>query len=349
MATTAQSALNPTWLDVANSMDPNGNIATIVELMADYNEMVRTGTVLPGNLSTGNQTTVRSTLPSVGLRALNSGVPKSKSTKEPQTDTACLLEGYSEIDKEEARINDNGAAFMASESIAFLEAMSQSMENYSFYGDTRNDPKEFMGLSPRYDAAVDRTDPTTQDRRDISYNTFRYAEGDGTTGENTSLWIVTWGAMATHYFLPKVAGAAAGFEREWLGQQTDIDAATGNMHEIYRTHYTWRLGLTVKDWRSNLRICNLNQATLTGGPAATLEETIIDGLHRIRKVMGGRTVIYCNELVASYLDKRAQQKANVNLMNQEFMGKQVTSIRGIPILQTDGILDTEGIVPVVVL
>jgi len=315
-------------------MDPNGAIAAIVEIMSDYNEMIRNGTVLQGNLETGNQTTVRTSLPSVGLRALNQGVPKSKSTTEQQVDTASLLEGYSEIDKEEARINGNSTAFMASETVAFLEAMSQEMERLSFYGDTRVDPKEFLGLASRYSAL-------STDRRNIGYNVTRLEDDAGSAGSNTSLWIVTWGPNSTYYFLPKVEGAKAGFEREWLGQETDI-AADGSMHEIYRTHYIWRLGLTVKDWRANYRIANIDTSAMPATSDSVFEDKVIDALHRIRKPMGGRTVILCNEIVASALDKRAASKGNVHLAHNEWMGREVTTLRGIPIVQTDGILSNEG-------
>ena len=78
MATLATLAL--TLADWANRLDPDGNIPEIVELLSQTNEILQDAVFMEGNLPTGHRVVVRTGLPTVYWRALNAGVPTSKST-----------------------------------------------------------------------------------------------------------------------------------------------------------------------------------------------------------------------------------------------------------------------------
>jgi hypothetical protein len=56
----------------------------------------------------------------------------------------------------------------------------------------------------------------------------------------------------------------------------------------------------------------------------------------------GRTVIYANRVVRTYLDLQAMNKTNVLLRIEEFDGKPVTTFRGIPVRTCDAILSNEA-------
>jgi hypothetical protein len=56
----------------------------------------------------------------------------------------------------------------------------------------------------------------------------------------------------------------------------------------------------------------------------------------------GRTVIYCNRVLRTYLDLQAMNKTNVLLRIEEFDGKPVTTFRGIPVRTCDAILNNEA-------
>ncbi len=322
----------PSWLDVASRMDPKGQIDTIVEIMNDYNPMIADAAVYEGNLTTGHKSTQRTGLPSVAWRLLNQGVPQSKSTTQQVTDTCGMLEGYSEIDKKMAKLNSNSAAFMASEDLSFLEAMSQRMETSTIEGNTALNPERFMGLQPRYSTLA------TTDRRQASYNCIA-ADATPSGSDQSSIYLVTWGVNTAFHMFPK--GSKAGFEREYLGQKTLTDA-DGNQYEGYRTHYAWDIGMVVNDWRSCGRICNIDTSAISAS-GTNIAEAMIRLLHRIRGA-SGRRVWYCGETVYTYLDLQAQNKDNVYLSHGEFAGKEVVTFRGIPIRQTDAITDGEAIV-----
>ena len=56
----------------------------------------------------------------------------------------------------------------------------------------------------------------------------------------------------------------------------------------------------------------------------------------------GRTVIYCNRVLRTYLDLQAMNKTNVLLRLEEFQGKAITTFRGIPVRTVDAILNNEA-------
>jgi hypothetical protein len=56
----------------------------------------------------------------------------------------------------------------------------------------------------------------------------------------------------------------------------------------------------------------------------------------------GRTVIYCNRVIRTYLDLQAMNKTNVLLRIEEFDGKPVTTFRSIPVRTCDSILNNEA-------
>src|SRR5574343_847917 len=109
MATLGAYAL--TLIDWAKRLDPDGMTADIVEMLDETNEVLSDMLWIQGNLPTGHRTTVRTGLPSVAWRLLNAGVTPSKAST-AQIDEQCgILEAWSEVDVELAKLNGNEAAY----------------------------------------------------------------------------------------------------------------------------------------------------------------------------------------------------------------------------------------------
>ena len=317
-----------TLQDFAKRTDPGGKIQKIIELLEKENPILKDMLWMEGNLPTGHLTTVRTGLPSVTWRMLNYGVQPSKSKTKQVTDHCAMLEAYAEVDKKLAQINNNTAAWRLGEDMAFLEAMNQAMADVLFYGDETS-PEKFVGLAPRY-AELTGVDSAANV---IS------ALGDS-SNKQTSLWFVTWDQLATHGIFPK--GSTAGFKHEDLGEVT-LDDEAGGHFQGFRSHYQWDCGLTVRDWRRNVRICNIDTTKLGTSSAAKLFDYLTMAYHKINRY-SGRKVIYCNSTVATYLDLQAQVKTNVYLTQGQMDGEPVTTYRGIPIRVCDAIKDTEAVV-----
>ena len=325
------STTNPTLADVAKRYDADGKIDTIVELLAETNEVLEDMTFLEGNLPTGHKTTVRSGLPSSTWRKLNYGVQPSKSTTVQITDTTGMLEAYAEVDKALADLNGNTASFRLSEDRAFLESMNQTMANTLFYGDTGTDPEKFMGLSARYNS-------TSAESGD------NIIVGGGSGSDNTSIWLVCWGPNTCHGIYPK--GSQAGLKHQDLGEVTLEDAANGK-YQGYRTHYKWDIGMSVRDWRYIVRIPNIDVSNLTkdaSGSSAALVDLMVQAVEKLPNLNLGRCVFYGNRTVSSILRRQITNTSNVRLSMDEVAGKRVMAFDGIPFRRNDAILNDETLV-----
>jgi hypothetical protein len=325
MATIGTTAL--TLIDWSKRLDPNGNTADLVELLNTTNPILTDAAVVEGNLPTGHRTTVRTGLPTPAWRMLNYGVQPSKSTTVQVDDSSGMLEAYSQVDKDLAQLNGNTASFRLSEDRAFIEGMTQEMASTLWYGNTATDPKKFLGLSPRYASLS-------------AANADNIIDASGSGSDNTSIWLITWSDQTTHLIFPK--GSRAGLQSRDLGEQTLIDAA-GGLYQGYRSHYKWDIGLSMRDWRYNVRICNIDVSNLIAdSSAANLTRQMIKATHLLPSDGMGKSVFYVNRTVSTYLDLQMMTATNVNLTLDNADGKRVMSFRGIPIRRSDALLNTEA-------
>ena len=345
MATLSATAL--TLADWAKRLDDEYKVATIVELLSLTNEILDDMLFVEGNLPTGNKTTVRTGLPSSTWRLLNYGVQPSKSTTAQIIDTCGNLEAYAQVDKDIADLNGNTAAFRLSETVSFLESMSQTVASAIFYGNTSVNPERFTGLSPRYNTV---STATAQSAANV-------IDAGGTGSTNTSIWFVVWGERTIQGIFPK--GKIAGLQHRDMGEWTATDAA-GGMYQVYRDHFKWEVGLTVRDWRYAVRIANIDvNLLITGsGSAANLLNLLVKAVNRLPTTGGasavtksdapsitgamGKCVIYCNRTIRTYLELQALNKTNTLLKLEEVDGKPFMSWRGIPIKNCDALLNTEA-------
>jgi len=325
------AATSPTLADLAARMEDK-KIAKVVEILNMTNEILDDMAWIECNDGTNHRTTIRSGLPSGTWRLLNYGVQPEKSRSVQISDSTGMLESYAVIDKALADLNGNSAAFRLSEDMAFIEGMSQTMASTIVYGNISSDPEKFTGLAPRYNSLS-------------AENGENIIDGGGTGSDNTSIWFVTWGNSICHGLYPK--GSVAGLKHRDLGEDTETDAA-GGKYQIYRSHYKWDAGLTLRDWRGLARIANVDVNELadageSGFDGADIPNLMIRAYHKIRRVMKrGRTVIYVNETVYTALDLVASNRTNTWFTKEHGVdGMPIVKFRGIPIKQVDAILDTE--------
>lgn len=324
---------NPTLADVAKRLDPGGKVDTIVEMLNETNEILTDMTSIEGNLPTGHRTTVRTGIPQPTWRKLYGGVQPTKSTTAQVTDNTGMLEAYAEVDKALADLNGNTAAFRLSEDQAHIEGMNQEMASTLFYGNEGTEPAAFTGLAPRYNAISGAT------------NGDNVISAQGGDSDNTSIWLVVWGPNTIHAIYPK--GSQAGLTMVDKGQVTieNVDGSGGRM-EAYRTHYRWDLGLTVRDWRYAVRICNIKTATLKGASPETLQKSLlkymIQASERIPAFGKGRACWYVNRTVREALRLGILEKIANNLSWESVAGKRVMTFDDIPVRRTDALLNTEA-------
>lgn len=323
----------------------NGDNVDVVEALHTLNPVMKDANVLTANKGTTHLSAIRTGLPSVSWGALYEGIDQSKSTTAEVEDTTGFVEGLSTIDERLLNLADNPAALRMSEANPFLEAMTQEFEDSFFYSDSGLSPRKFHGLSPRY-AALSGAPATSQ-----------VVDGGGEGSDNTSIWFVTWADHATSLIVPK--NMTAGIEREDMGRQRVLDADGKPYYakeELFRQH----TGVVVKDWRFNARVANIDVSDVIAGtvPINPLMRAAYYKLHGQRNysmnldnggmISPGRTVIYMNSTMLEALDAEGTNEGAsdnfVRLRPKEIQGEEIMTWRGLPIRETDNLLNTEAAV-----
>ncbi len=321
----------PTLLDWARRLDPKGKIDTVVNLLAETNQILEDMVWLEGNLPTGHSTTVATGIPEPTWRTLYKGVQPTKGTTKQVVDTCGMLEARPHIDIDLAKLNGNSAEWRLSEERLHIEGMNQEMAKTLFYGDTRDEPEKFMGLHPRFSSLS-------------AENGSQIIDAGGEGNDNTSIWLVVWGPNTAHGIFPK--GSKAGMQITDNGKQTITDEQ-GGRYDVLESHYKWDCGLSVRDWRYIVRIANIDVSNLmtfnsSADASANLIRLLIQAVEIPPEVNLGRPVIYCNKTIRTWLRIQMNEKSNVHLSLDEVAGKKVLTFDGIPVRRCDKILSSES-------
>lgn len=335
MATTVKPG-QMTLMDEARRLDPDGKVARIAELMTKRNEILQDAVYLEGNLKTGHTTTMRTGIPTVAWRQINQGVQPAKSTTKQISFTAGHLEGLGQVDEMLVKLSKDPQGLRLSENAPYIESIAQTLATTMFYGDVTIYPDRFTGLTKYYSSTT----------ADSGGNVIL---GGGSDTDNTSVWLVCWGDQTTHCFYPQ--GSKAGIEHNDLGKMLIEDGiTTGSKYMAYVDQYMADCGLAVRDWRFNVRICNLDVSALaTAGASAdssaTLMRFMIQAVNKLPNLNMGRLAWYCNKEVKTALDIQAFNKTNLQLSISEVEGfGPVTKFMGIPVRRCDAILNNESLV-----
>ncbi len=351
MATLGNTYLN--LMDIMKGTNDGKTAAKVIELLMQAHGILDDVIAVPCNNGTKHVHTIRTGLPSNAWGALYQGVPQSKSSRQQVEDTTGFLEGASAVDTRMGDVVSGGLlnGIRLQELAAHTEAMSQEMATGLFYHDTVTDPKKFKGLGARYNSLGGWS------------NGNQIVDAGGTGSDNCSIWFVTWGESATTLLYPK--HTKAGVQREDHGKQRVTDA-NGNPYYVLEEMLRWHIGVSIADHRFNARIANVDVSNLLADPTnidgsnTSIYDVLRKGyykLHNRRTRRAGNNIkdqgvnvrqpaIYMNTDVLEALDAMSVNSgANdsfVRLKPMEIDGKEVLSYRGMPIRETDALLNTEA-------
>ena len=319
-------------IDLYKSQDPKGQIAQVIEMLNEVNQVTQDALAVECNSGTKHLHTVRTGLPSVSWGKLYKGISQSKSQKAQVEDATGFVEGLSTIDSRLLKLaGGKEGAVRLSEAAAYIEAISQEVESKIFYGNTSGAPEEFMGLAPRFNDLGAK-------------NGGQIIDAGGVSTDNTSIWMVTWGDNQTQLLYPE--GTQAGVQREDMGLQRVSDG-NGDAYYAKEEMFTWNIGLAVKDWRYISRIANIDVSDMAAGSVA-LYDFLRKAYYKSqnRRVAGGRQAIYCNRDVLEALDALATNAGAsdsfIRLKPMEIQGQEILTYRGIPIRETDALINAEA-------
>ena len=287
------------------------------------------------NSGENHESKYRTSLPSAYFRMVNDYIPRGKSTTQKQIDTTGSIEAWSEIDAEfidGSAAEGRGAEIRIDESKATIMGIGNTSAHMMLYGSLAEDPRAFDGLATRYSRL-------SADKECIGYNVI---DAGGSGNNNTSIWVVNWSAQTIYGIYPK--GGTVGVKREDFGRTIDKNS-DGEGRPVYQDYYTRKLGLCIEDWRSTVRIANIDVSDLdTDAAAADLIDLLTDAFYKIpnavRSINEINPVIYCSTPVAAAITKQSQKKTSPIVIDNSH-GKPVKSFWGYKIKECDAILNTE--------
>ena len=285
----------------------------------------------------GHRTAVRDGLPSVYWRRLYRGTPPSKSHVSIIKDPVGMLEARAIIDAKMLEIHQSQArAYRMAEAKAFMEAMRQELATAIFYGNVKGNPDGIHGFDPRY---AYKNAPQVVD-----------AGGTG-SGPMTSIFGVVWGENDVTGIFPK--DSIAGLTHKDLGEHDAYDA-DGNAYRAVSDLYSWNVGLSTRDWRSTVRICNIpvDKLELAKGDTGfiDLHRLTIKAKNMVPPEKRMRMKWYMNQEVMTGLELQASDAGNVTLVYRRedakpggplFKSYTITELHGCDVRQCDAILTTE--------
>lgn len=330
----ALTASNLTLLDLAKLKDPDGSIATVVELLSEKNEILDDAVFQQGNMETGHRTTVRTGIPEPTWRRLYGRVGDGKSTTAQVTESCGNLQIYSDADAKLLELSGMTPAVRMSEEMAFIQGFKNKMARSLIYDNEKKTADAITGFTARFDTISAGGRPE---------NAEHILNAGGTTSL-TSIWCVGWGDLTCFGIVPK--NSTAGLKMEDKGKVTS-ETSEGKM-EVYRTHYEQDLGLCVRDWRSVARICNLDTAALRGltgtqllSAATSILRLMIEARERIEDAPFARPVFYMNKDVRILLQIAIVEKAANQLTFDTVAGKRVMHFYETPVRRVDQITSNE--------
>ena len=326
MATVGNSYLS--LADLRKQQNKNDEIADIIEIMAQQNDMLGDAPTFECNEGNSHLTTMRAGLPTPTWRKLYQGVQPTKGTTTQVKDTTGFMEDWSEVDAKLVEKSKNPQKFRMNEAKAHLMGIAHELASTLIYGDTASNPEKFTGLAPRFSSLS-------------ADNGNQIIDGGGTGSDNTSIWFVTWGEQTCHLLYPE--GSPLGISRKDKGVETK-ENTDGTLYEVYREKFCMDVGLSLRDWRGVARVANIDVSDLSGGSAADLLDLMIDAYYQLDNpgMANGNCVIYCSRTISKYLHKQAMDRSNVQLTLEEAAGRPVTKFLGHEIKRMDAILETEA-------
>lgn len=314
-----------TYLELANRIDPKGDLATIAEILDENNPMLKDGPAVEANDTFSHSYVRRLSLPTGFVRGLNEGVDDETGQTKKETAELAIIEGRSKNDVKIVDNSPNPKKYRMQMSHEHIEGMSQTHADLLIYGNNSDNPKEINGLATLMGSLATSTNVLS-------------AGGSG--NDCTSVYVVQWGVDKTHFLYPRGAKKNVGIDHIDKGAVT-VQDANGKDYEAYVDVFTMWTGLCVNNDKCIGRIANIE----TAGDSNTFDENqLITLLNRMKNGGKGAT-IYCNSTVKTQMEILLKDKANVYFTSSKgegLAGEEVLFFRGHPVKLMDAILDTEA-------
>ncbi len=312
----------PTLAQVLKRLKPDGSIeSNMADTLTKDLPILEDIPWIEGNLPTGHRITGVNVLPTPTWRMLNQGVAATRGETIQYDETCGMLEAVSKVDVDLAKLNGNEVAFRASEDKLIVESMGQELARAFFYESVATNPEKIHGLTPRYGATTGYT---------ASANVINHTTS-GVDGQ--SVWLINWSPDHVFGIYPK--GSIAGLQHKDKGEIYVNDQQTTPQQMLaYVSHYQWKAGLAIKDWRYACRMQWDPDTTNFTVAGKGLYLALLEMISTVRHV-GPNARFYMNRTSYSMLTQQLVSNTTNFLEYLEHGGKRLPHFMGVPIRLTD--------------
>lgn len=306
-------------------------------LNIDADDFYRDVPFVPCNMGLLHKIRRSVTTPTGTWRTFNAGVASEAPTTQVVYEPVGLLEGLSEVDEDEIDTLENGKEERAARDRLYVSGMGKSIVDAFINGARSDGPERIDGLKPRLNSLALKNVVSAG-----------YTTGGSTC---TSIYLVEWDIVNGAHGLYPSAGASAQFGKTYgidirdkgKLKKADPDTATKS-YFAYTTQFKSWLGLCV---RNELKVARM--ANIDGSSAAATKGWDENGLIKLLnlcKFNRYKTRIYVNQSVATQIDVRSKDKANVNWSTVEVFGRPARTFQGcvVRMLDNEIIKNTEAVV-----
>lgn len=338
MSVTFSAKRNPTMADIARGKVDGKFDKDIVELAIDSNENLGHFVVLPCNNGDHDTTTIRTGIPESTWVSFYEGVQPSKGSKTQVTNGCGRLKGLIQVDKDLIKTQEDAEQELGDEAYAQSESMGMEVRSTIWYGNTKVNGKKFNGIAPVYSKLPTAT---TTDKEAAFYTLGAKRSTSPDNSALRSIWLIGHGRMGSALIYPK--GTSAGLERGPVEDQT-VTLADGSRLEVKEQFFKWTVGFRCKDFRKNVRICNIESNNLETLDI-DLGELMLKACVRANKT-GVNQKWYMPKSIYEWLciKTRRDVKGGGNFSFADFEGKLILHFHGIPIFTDDALETNEAAV-----
>lgn len=328
-----------TYADYAQKLVSSGKkeIGAPIEMLSQVNPILDDMPIVKCNNGTTHKTLIRTGLPDADWRSLNRGISPSKSETTAVEDKCGQLASMFQVDEDLVKLYNNSSDYIMSEEVAFVESFTQKMTDALFYGNFNDGDAMFLGLTPRY--------PTLNNKLAATARNVVNARPSTDTGADpvyASAWLINWGPNTAHGIYPD--GLEAGFSRNPHMNTTLVDR-DGREFPGHKIFYKWNLGLTIRDWRSVVRVANISEAGLADmvkegageSPQQVLARLMILAATRLPRSYNTRPIWYMNQDTFTMLSLIAFEKGLATIQVGMDGMRAVQTFNGIPVKIVDAL------------
>jgi len=338
MSVSFSAKRNPTMVDIVKGKVDGKFDRDIVELTLESNENLGHFVVLPCNDGDHDTTTIRTGIPESAWTSFYEGVQPSKGSKTQVTNSCGHLEALLQVDERLIKTQEDAEAELGDEAYAQGESMGNEVLSSVFYGNTKVNGKKFNGLTPVYS---ELPTATTTDKEAPYYTIGAARSATPDSSALRSIWLVGHGRMGTALIYPK--GTSAGLQRGPVTSQV-VTTTAGNRLRVKEQFFDWTVGARVKDFRFNVRICNIesnNLSTLN----IDLGEYMLKAVIRAKST-GVAQKFYMSKDIYEWLciKTRRDVKSGGAFSFQDVEGKLILHFQGIPIFKEQALNVNEAAV-----